>query len=410
MKKEDKTKEQLVNELVTLHQRIAELEASEIKREQAEQALREERDKAQRYLDLAGTMFVAIDANQRVALINKKGCEILGYEVEEIIGKNWFDTFLPERVKGEVKTVFDKLMALEVEPVEFSENPILTRNGEEKVIAWHNTVLIDEAGNITGTLGSGEDITQRWQAEEKALQAEALKELDRLRSELLANVSHELRTPLASIKGFASTLLQPDVKWSKKEQQDFIQAIDQEADRLSRLISDLLDMSRLETGALKLERANYQISEIIDSVSGRLANLTKHHQLQVIVPLGLPSVFVDETRIGQVLTNLVENATKYSGRGSPITIEVQPSNDLIIISVTDRGVGIPPGLQDRVFDRFYQAESIATGRKGGTGLGLSICRGIIEALGGKIWIESEVGKGSKFSFSLPVSKREEKVA
>lgn len=248
------------------------------------------------------------------------------------------------------------------------------------------------------------------QVEERALQAEALKELDRLRSELLANVSHELRTPLASIKGFASTLLQPDVKWNKKEQQDFIQSIDQEADRLARLINDLLDMSLLETGALKLEKVNYQVSEILDSVSGRLANLTEHHQLQVIIPAGLPPVFVDEMRIGQLLANLVENAARYSSKDSQITIEAQLSDDRIIISVTDRGVGIPPELLDRVFDRFYQAESVATGRKGGTGLGLSICRGIVETLGGKIWVESEVGEGSKFSFSLPTSKREEKVA
>jgi len=245
--------------------------------------------------------------------------------------------------------------------------------------------------------------------EEKAQQVEALKELDRLRSELLANVSHELRTPLASIKGFASTLLQPDVKWNEKEQRDFIQAIDQGADQLARLINALLDMSLLETGALRLERAGYWIAEIVDSVRGRLDNLTEHHQLQMIIPAGLPSVFVDEMRIGQVLTNLVENATRYSSKGSQITIEAQLSGEQVIISVTDRGAGIPPGLVDRVFDRFYQAESIATGRKGGTGLGLSICRGIVETLGGKIWVESKVGKGSKFSFSLPVSKREEKV-
>ena len=161
---------------------------------------------------------------------------------------------------------------------------------------------------------------------------------------------------------------------------------------------------------MKLEKDNYQISEILDSVSSRLASLTEHHQLQVLIPSGLPSVFVDQMRIGQVLTNLVENATKYSSEGSPITIEAQLTGDQINVSVTDRGQGIAPELLGRVFDRFYQAESIVTGRKSGTGLGLSICRGILEAHGGKIWVESEVGKGSKFSFSLPVGKGEEEVA
>ena len=245
---------------------------------------------------------------------------------------------------------------------------------------------------------------ERKRAEERAREAEALRELDRLRSELLANVSHELRTLLASIKGFASTLLQPDVNWSEDEQRDFLQSIDQEADRLTRLINDLLDISRLEAGALTLEKRDCQIPEILNSVSSRLANLTEHHQLGVRVPSGLSPVFVDETRIGQVLTNLVGNATKYSREGSPITIEAQFADDQIIVSVADRGVGIPPELLDRLFDRFYQTESIVTGRKSGTGLGLSICRGIVEAHGGKIWVESEYGKGSKFTFTLPLAR------
>ncbi len=244
----------------------------------------------------------------------------------------------------------------------------------------------------------------------KVLEAEALREVDRLRSQLLSNVSHELRTPLTSIKGFASTLLRTDVKWSEEKQRDYLQTIDRETDRLIRIISDLLDMSRLEAGALKLEKRNYQISEILDAISSQLASFTKHHQLQVIIPDELPSVFVDQMRIGQVLTNLVENAAKYSSEGSQITIEAQPADDQIIVSVTDRGQGIASELLDRVFDRFYQAESIVTGRKSGTGLGLSICKGIIESHGGRIWVESKLREGSKFSFSLPVSKGEEEIA
>jgi two-component system sensor histidine kinase KdpD len=169
-------------------------------------------------------------------------------------------------------------------------------------------------------------------------------------------------------------------------------------------------MSRLEAGALRLTKGNYHISEILDSVSSRLASLTEHHRLEVIVPSGLSPVFVDEMRIGQVPANLVENATKYSPEGSEITVEAQLDEDQITVSVTDRGEGIAPELLDRVFDRFYQAESIVTGRKSGTGLGLSICRGIIEAHGGRIWVESKLREGSKFSFSLPMGRREDEVA
>jgi len=265
------------------------------------------------------------------------------------------------------------------------------------------------ASDISYALGSIERAEEHEQAERKAREVETLKELDRLRNQLIANISHELRTPLASIKGFATTLLQTDVKWSVKEQREFLEAIDQETDRLTRLISDLLDISRLESGMLKLVKSSYQISEILASVNDRLTSLTEYHPLQVVVPKNLPPLHVDEMRIGQILTNLVENATKFSQKGSPITIKAEPSGKWVTLSVIDQGVGIPPELLDKIFDRFYQTDNIVTGRKTGTGLGLSICRGIVAAHGGKMWVESKVGDGSKFSFTLPVSK-ERKVA
>jgi len=150
---------------------VLEISRDITERKKAEQAVRNERDKAQKYLDVAGIMLVAIDVEERVGLVNKKGCEILGYKEEDIIGKKWFDNFLPERVKKEVKAVFKKLMAGKLEPVEYFENPILTKDGDERLIAWHNTLLRAEQGDIIGTLSSGEDITERKKAE-KALQLE----------------------------------------------------------------------------------------------------------------------------------------------------------------------------------------------------------------------------------------------
>jgi len=250
------------------------------------------------------------------------------------------------------------------------------------------------------------DITELKQAEAKAQEIEALKEVDRLRSGLLANVSHELRTPLTSILGFTSTLLRTDVRWSEEEQRDFLETIQQESSRLARLVDDLLDMSRLESGTFPFRIETLDVSEMLKSARRRLGSLTEHHQLEVKAPAGMPLVLVDEDCFWQVLTNLVDNATKFSPTGSQITIEAQPSGKEVIISVIDRGQGIPAALLDRVFDRFYQAETIVSGRKRGTGLGLPICKGIIEGHGGRIWVESRPGKGSRFSFSLPVSKGE----
>ena len=284
-------------------------------------------------------------------------------------------------------------------------------DGAIQAVERKNTVgYLTKPLNVDHLLALVGQVLERNRAEAASEELALLREVDRLRSQLLGNVSHELRTPLTAIKGFASTLLRTDVRWSEEEQRDYLQTIDRETDRLSRLISDLLDMSRIESGGLKLVVLTLHVSEILDSTRSELAELTGRHQLRVRVACGLPPVLADQARVGQVLANLVENAARHSPEDSEITIEAQPAEDQVYISVADRGEGIPAELRDRVFDRFYQAESIVAGRKSGTGLGLSICRGIAEAHGGRIWVESELGEGAKFTFSLPVSKGEEEFA
>jgi PAS domain S-box-containing protein len=177
MRDEKKTKKQLVDELREVRDVVARLGAVEAECKRTEGALRLEKNRAETYFDIAGVIFVVLEADQRVSLVNKKGCEILGYKREEIIGKNWFDAFLPARERNRVKTAFVKLIAGEIEPIEYFENSVLTRNDEERVIAWHNTVLRNEDGDIVATLSSGEDITERKRAIE-ALKA-AHEELER---------------------------------------------------------------------------------------------------------------------------------------------------------------------------------------------------------------------------------------
>ncbi len=237
---------------------------------------------------------------------------------------------------------------------------------------------------------------------EEASNARALRELDSMRTELLANVSHELRTPLAAIKGFASSLLQPDISFDDETRKSFIQTIDSEADRLSQLIDDLLLMSKIEAGVFKAKKEWYEMSEIVNAIKDRLLHIAIKHNLRIMLPENLPPVFIDGPRIGEVITNLVENAVKYSPEGSDIRIEVELSGKEIITHVTDRGIGIPKEYQSMVFDRFNQLSS-KNGHRKSSGLGLSICRGIIESHGGKIWVESEPGKGSNFNFSLPIN-------
>lgn len=237
---------------------------------------------------------------------------------------------------------------------------------------------------------------------EAASKARALEEADRLRTELLASVSHELRTPLTAIKGLASSLIQPDVQWDPETQTDFLRAITKEADILNHLVNDLLDMSQLESGTVRLSRMRCRVSAIIHQLDGQLQGLVRNHRLEIHVPPRLPLVNVDEVRIGQVITNLVENAAAYSEPGTLITLQANKSNGDVVVSVSDQGIGIPTDHLQKVFERFYRLESGIARRRGGTGLGLSICKRLVEAHGGKIWAESTLGHGSKFSFTLPI--------
>jgi K+-sensing histidine kinase KdpD len=261
-------------------------------------------------------------------------------------------------------------------------------------------------GNIELLTGIGREIAiavRNAQLYEEASSAKALRELDTMRTEFLANVSHELRTPLAVIKGSANSLLQTDVIFDEQTRREFLVSIDKDADTLTHLVDDLLTMSRLEANALEVNRKPRTVVEIFDSVKDRLENLTVKHHLRINIPDSIPPVVVDDIRIGEVLTNLVENAVKFSDENTKITIDAHHAGNEVIISVKDEGIGIPPELHEKVFERFFQGNGHKTGRRKGTGLGLAICRGIVEAHGGKIRVASQNGRGAKFSFSLPVA-------
>ena len=163
-----------MNEMAELRRRNAKLEALNARWKQTEITLQLERDKAQKYLDIAGVMLVAIDADHKISLINKKGCEVLGYDEEELIGKDWFDKLIPELIRENTKNIFEDLMAGKIEPIKHYENPVLTKSGEERFVAWQYTFLTDEAGRIISTLSSGEDITERRRTQEALRKSEEM--------------------------------------------------------------------------------------------------------------------------------------------------------------------------------------------------------------------------------------------
>ena len=221
-----------------------------------------------------------------------------------------------------------------------------------------------------------------------------------MKSALLSTVSHELRTPLATIKGFASTLLAEDVKWSVTAQREFLEAISNESDRLTRLVQNLLDMSRIEAGMLTIQCELYSLNDLLAEVVQSFTN-THNGRIRTYPAPDLPPVWMDIPRIGTVIRNLIENGIKYSPADAPVEIATVQQSDMVILSARDHGPGIPTELQDKVFDRFFQVEKGLSRSAGGSGLGLAISKGFIEAHNGKIWV-SDADPGAMFTFSLPI--------
>ncbi len=197
-------------------------------------------------------------------------------------------------------------------------------------------------------------VIERTRLHRESLQVELLQRTDTLRSALLSSVSHDLRTPLASIKAAASSLLQEDIHWDEEAQRSFALAIEREADRLNRLVGNLLDMSRIEGGALKPEKEWYPIDELLHDVLGHMQVLLQGREVRTSIPDNLPPVELDYLQMDQVLTNLLENAIRYTPPGSPIEIGVQVADGEILVSIADRGPGIPSGDLERIFDKFYR--------------------------------------------------------
>ena len=255
---------------------------------------------------------------------------------------------------------------------------------------------------------------------ERASHAEALRQSEKLKSALLDAVTHDLRTPLTSIKASITTLLdevrgrldaEPPVNLDTESRVEMMEVIDEESDRLSRFINGLIELARIEAGELQLRRRWGAIDEIISAALSRAEPITRNHRVELEVDKELPGVRVDERAVSEVVYTLIDNAAKYSPRGSTIRITARRSGDeLIEMGVEDEGRGIPFDLRERVFDKFFRATrdgDVPTHQPTGTGMGLAIAKGIVEAHDGKIWIESgRNGKGTRVLFTLPIGDDE----
>ncbi|MDF2572593.1 MAG: kdpD 3, partial [Sporomusa sp.] len=235
---------------------------------------------------------------------------------------------------------------------------------------------------------------------ETARQATLLAESDKLRTALFNSISHELRTPLATITGAVSTLLDTGVEYSKAIRCELLETVQEGASRMERVVSNLLDTARLESGMLRLKTDWCDIEDIVGTALRRMGDIPRKYLIKTTLADDLPLIRADCVLLEQVLVNFIDNAVKYSATGSTITIAAWQQGNRVKVSVADHGPGIPEADVTRIFEKFYRASQ--TGRVSGTGLGLSICKSIIEAHGGQIWAGNHPEGGAIVSFSLPI--------
>ena len=259
---------------------------------------------------------------------------------------------------------------------------------EQKVLLVHATP-IKKNKNTEGAVLVFHDVTN-------------LRKLEQIRQDFVANVSHELRTPISSIKGYAETLIDGALK-DKENAKDFLKIILSDSNRLANLIDDLLNLSKIESGKLLMETKSHKlrpiVEKVVSSLKGQIEN--KSITLKIDISKDTPNILVDETRIKQVLLNLIDNAIKYNSPNGKITISAQEVNNFIKVDITDTGIGIPNKDLQRLFERFYRVDKARSRELGGTGLGLSIVKHIVQAHNGDVSVQSVEGQGSTFSFTIP---------
>jgi len=362
--------------------------------------LREADAQNKQLLALISSILISVNENDKIIQWNRVAERTFDIAAKDVIGQSfhkcgirWEWTIITEGIS----VCRRKRRIVQLDDVWF-----IQVDGKESFLGITLIPIVYKHCRQPGILILGADITERKRVESLIReQNKRLKELDRMKSELLSMAAHELRTPLTSILGFSEILLKK--KLDKERQNRFLNIINEEAVSLANLIDELLDVSRIESGrGFKIKKVPFKLREIILKNVDFFQSRTDKHNFQVNIPSDLTSIEADKNKIDQVMDNLLGNAVKFSPQGGKITVSVEQVNGKVKISVADNGMGIPKKELSHIFGRFYRIDNTFTQGIGGAGLGLAIVKYIVEAHGGKIWVESEVGKGSNFIFTLPI--------
>ncbi|MDB5492707.1 MAG: multi-sensor hybrid histidine kinase, partial [Phenylobacterium sp.] len=333
--------------------------------------------------------------------VNKQTEALTGCTRDELIGAPFKDCFTdPARAEAGINRVLTEKSVTDYELT------VRARDGKQTVVSYNATTFYDRNRTLKGVFAAARDVTERKRVEMELQQAKAAAEsASRTKSDFLASMSHEIRTPMNAIMGIADLLAKTALT---AEQDKFVQIFRRSGDNLLNLINDILDLSKVEASQLDLERTEFSLSDHLEKVMEMVAPKAQEKTLTLVCEIapGVANNLVgDPTRLRQVLLNLLGNAIKFTQTGS-VALRVEPDADGAVptalrFTVTDTGIGIASDKLDRVFERFTQADSSTTRRFGGSGLGLTISRRLVELMGGRIWVESEVDQGSLFAFAVP---------
>jgi PAS domain S-box-containing protein len=373
----------------------------EEEQKKSDQRLRDQQFYTRSLIESNIDAIMTTDPSGIITDVNKQMEALTGCTRDELIGAPFKGYFTdPERAEAAIKRVLSEKSVTDYELT------ARARDGKQTVVSYNATTFYDRNRTLQGVFAAARDVTERKRVEAELQQAKAVAEsASRTKSDFLASMSHEIRTPMNAIMGIADLLAKTTLS---PEQDKYVQIFRRAGDNLLNLINDILDLSKVEASQLELERTGFSLNDLLEKVTEMVALRASEKELAMVYEIapGVPNDLVgDPTRLRQVLLNLLGNAIKFTQSGE-VTLRVAPDADPSVptalrFTISDTGIGIAREKLGQVFERFTQADSSTTRRFGGSGLGLTISRRLVELMGGRIWVESEVGKGSVFGFAVP---------
>jgi signal transduction histidine kinase len=353
------------------------------------QQVTQEKQRMDALLDSAADGILILSNNHMIERCNPAFARMLGYSMEKVQGRTYEDVvrWIGRRNGLDLEQAEAGGWPLTPNATLYIEGDMVRPENPPLPIGITFAPLITPDGSLMNIIATVRDISRFREAEE-------------IKSTFISVISHELKTPVALIKGYVGTLRREDAVWDRSVIQDSLEVIEEEADRLTELIENLLDASRLQAGVLKINMTDVSLGSIAQRIVERFRTQTSQHHFVVDFPKDFPTILGDEDRLEQVLSNLLSNAIKYSPEGGEIRVIGQVRPDQVIVCVSDQGPGVAPEDIPHIFDRFYRAPSAARATKG-AGLGLYLSRAVIEAHQGRIWVDPKPGDGARICFSLP---------